>query len=264
MVVPARDRQLVGLTESRTSRGPGRRAALAVLPAGLAVILSGCAGSSLGPPSPVTIQGEEISSLWSVFVGVAAVIGLLVASLMVYAVIRYRRPRGDELPPQFKYNIPLEVVYTGVPIVIVAILFALTAGVITRVNRVAADPDLVVEVTGFQWNWRFEYPDYAITIVGEPGANPVLVLPTDQTVRLELTSADVIHSFYVPDFLEKRDLLPGTVQQLDLVITQEGEFVGRCAEFCGTFHDRMLFDVRAVSPADFETWAKQQAEVQGG
>jgi cytochrome c oxidase subunit II len=231
----------------------------------LAIVVSGCAGSPLGPPSPVTSQGEEISSLWSVFVAVAAVIGLLVLGLVVFAVIRYRRRRHDgDLPPQFRYNIPLEVVYTGVPILIVIILFVITAGVISRVNSVSSNPDLVVKVTGFQWDWQFDYPEYGISVVGEPGSNPTLVLPVDQDIQLELTSADVIHSFYVPEFMEKRDVFPGRIDKIDVHLTEEGEFVGRCAEFCGTYHDRMLFNVRAVSSAEFETWVSEQTKVSNG
>jgi cytochrome c oxidase subunit 2 len=259
MVVPAARR---GQVRSATTCGRptmGRWLSVVAVAVGSPVVLSGCAGTRLGPPSPVTSQGEEISSLWSVFVSVAAVIGLLVFGLIVFAGIRYRRRRQEQLPPQFRYNVPLEVLYTGVPIVIVGVLFAITAGVITRVNAVSANPDLVVEVTGFQWGWRFHYPDSDITVIGEPGQDPVLVVPTDRTIRLELTSVDVIHSFYVPDFLEKRDLFPGSTEEIDLVVTEEGEYVGRCAEFCGTYHDRMLFLVRAVSPASFQTWVDERA-----
>jgi len=257
MKVPERDPWVIRVAGSTHIRWVGVVA--------LATLLSGCSGSSLGPPSPVTTQGKDISSLWSVFVSVAAVVGLLVMGLIVFAIIRYRRRSDDEeLPPQFRYNIPLEVIYTGVPILIVIVLFVLTAGVITRVNSVAPDPDLVVKVTGFQWDWQFDYPEYGITVVGEPGLDPTLVLPVDEDIQLELTSADVIHSFYVPEFFEKRDVFPGTIDKIDIHLTEEGEYVGRCAEFCGTYHDRMLFNVRAVSAADFEAWVSEQTKVSDG
>lgn len=225
-----------------------------------ALILAGCSGSEFGPPAPVTEQGTHIDRLWLIFAWVAGVIGILVWGLIGWAVVRYRRRNRETLPPQFRYNVPLEIVYTGIPVIIVIVLFVLTFDVINKVNAVSASPDLTVEVTGFQWDWQFHYPEYDITITGAPDEQPVLVLPTDETIRLELTSADVIHSFYVPDFLEKRDVIPGTVEELDVKITEPGTFQGRCAEFCGVYHDRMTFSVEAVTPAAFEAWAADQTK----
>jgi cytochrome c oxidase subunit 2 len=239
--------------------GPGRWPLAAT--AFLAVLaLTGCSGSELGPPSPVTEQGRHIDGLWLVFAWVAGVIGIIVWALIGWASVRYRRRNRDGLPPQFRYNVPLEIIYTGIPILIVGVLFVLTYNVINRVNALSPNPDVTVEVTGFQWDWQFHYPEYDITVTGVPGQPPVLVLPTDETVRLELTSADVIHSFYVPDFLEKRDVIPGTVEKLDVTITEPGTFQGRCAEFCGVYHDRMTFTVQAVSPDDFAAWAADQTK----
>jgi cytochrome c oxidase subunit 2 len=234
------------------------------LAAATALLVSGCAGSSVGPETPVTRQADRIGWLWSVFVWIAAFIGLLVWGLIVWSIIRYRKKKGDgDLPRQFRSNVPLEVLYTGIPVIIVIGLFISTTRVINDVNHLSDSPDLVVEVTAFQWDWQFTYPDHGITVTGTATQEPVLVIPTDETVRLELTSKDVVHSFFVPAFLEKRDIFPGDVQQLDLEVTEPGTYPGRCAEFCGIYHDRMLFQVEAMAPADFEAWLTMQTSKEG-
>jgi cytochrome c oxidase subunit 2 len=224
-----------------------------------ALFLAGCAGSPAGPARPVTEQANRMAWLWSVFLWVAVCIGVLVWGLIVWSIIRYRRKRDEtDLPGQFRSNVRLEIIYTGIPIIIVFVLFLFTSGVIGDVNRISDNPDLVVEVTGFQWSWQFTYPDEGITVTGAPDRQPVLVMPVDETVRLELTSLDVIHSFFVPDFLEKRDVFPGTVQELDLKVTEPGTYQGRCAEFCGIYHDRMLFQVEVVTRSEFDAWVASQ------
>jgi cytochrome c oxidase subunit 2 len=241
-----------------------RRVLVFGLIAGGALLVSGCAGSPVGPEAPVTRQADRMGWLWSVFVWTAVFIGLLVWGLIIWSIIRYRKtPQDVQLPRQFRNNVPLEILYTGVPVIIVIGLFIFTARVINDVNHLAASPDLVVEVTAFQWDWQFNYPDHGITITGSAEQEPVLVVPTNQTVRLELTSKDVVHSFFVPAFLEKRDIFPGTVQQIDLEVTEPGTYQGRCAEFCGIYHDRMLFQVEALSPAEFESWIAAQTSKEG-
>lgn len=231
-----------------------------VLAAASATLLAGCAGSPLGPKAPVTQQADRMGWLWSVFLWVAAFIGILVWGLIIWSIIRYRkRPGDDGLPRQFRSNVPLEVLYTGVPVLIVIGLFITTSAVIGDVNALADTPDVTVEVTAFQWNWQFTYPDHGITVTGTSDQQAVLVVPTDETIRLQLTSKDVVHSFFVPDFMEKRDLFPGTVQQIDLVVTEPGTYQGRCAEFCGVFHDRMLFQVQAMTPDEFDAWVAARA-----
>jgi len=226
----------------------------------LALLLAGCAGSQLGPPSPVTEQGGRIAGLWDVFVWIAAFIGILVWGLIGWSILRYRRRNAEGLPRQTKYNVPLEVIYTAIPVAIVVVLFVLTRGVINDVNALSESPDLVVEVTAFQWSWQFTYPEQGIVITGSPGEQPVMVVPTGETIRLELTSRDVVHSFFVPDFMEKRDVFPGNVQKLDVVVEEPGVYQGRCAEFCGVFHDRMLFQVKAVSPDEFDVWVAEEGQ----
>jgi cytochrome c oxidase subunit 2 len=226
----------------------------------LALLLAGCTGSRLGPSSPVTEQGGRIANLWDVFVWIAAFIGILVWGLIGWSILRYRRKNAEGLPRQTRYNVPLEIIYTAIPVVIVAVLFFLTRGVIHDVDALSESPDLVVEVTAFQWSWQFTYPEQGIVVTGAPGQQPVMVVPTGETIRLELTSRDVVHSFFVPDFMEKRDVFPGNVQKLDVVVQEAGVYQGRCAEFCGVFHDRMLFQVKAVSPEEFDAWVAEEGQ----
>jgi cytochrome c oxidase subunit II len=226
----------------------------------LALVLSGCAGGRLGPLQPVTEQGDRIAGLWDVFVWIAAFVGILVWGLIGWSILRYRRKNAEGMPRQTKYNVPLEIVYTAIPVVIVVVLFLLTRSVINDVDALSESPDLVVEVTAFQWSWQFTYPEQGIVVTGSPGEQPVMVVPTGETIRLELTSRDVVHSFYVPDFLEKRDVFPGNIQKLDVTVNEPGVYQGRCAEFCGVFHDRMLFQVKAVSPDEFEAWVVEEGQ----
>ena len=191
-------------------------------------------------------------------------IGVLVTGLILWSVVRYRRraSSSDGEAPQFRDNIRLEVFYTAVPLVIVAVLFALTVGTQRRVTKVAERPDLRVDVTGFQWGWRFHYPEADVTVVGDSNDPPTLVLPAGRRVGFELASTDVIHSFYVPAFLDKRDVVPGEENRVDVTTTRVGRFPGLCAEFCGLDHARMGFTVDVVPPSDFDSWlaAQQQAQ----
>ncbi len=225
-----------------------RRAALA-----LGVLaLSGCS-LEFGSDRGATRQGRDIFGLWQGSVLVALIVGGLVWGLIVYAIFRYRR-RNDDLPTQSQYLIKLELFYTVVPIVIVAILFGFAYRTQDEVDALSPDPDLVIEVRGFQWQWQFQYRGEDVTVTGAPERLPVMVLPVHQTARVILTSRDVIHSFYVPAFNEKRDLIPGVRNKIDLDPIEIGTYVGRCAEFCGLDHARMDFTVKVVSEADYRAW----------
>ena len=225
----------------------------------LTVVLAGC-GSNLGAPESASEQGDDILDLWRLLFWSAAVIGALVMGLILWAVVRYRaRGAIDELPVQTREHIPLEIFYTAVPLLIVAVLFGVNVATQDRVTKLAKRPDLRIEVTGFQWQWRFDYVNEDVSIVGDLEHPPTLVLPVDRTVRLELDAADVIHSFFVPSFLEKRDLIPGVDNAIDIRPNRVGRFVGHCAEFCGLAHDRMGFDVETMSPDDFDAWLADRA-----
>ena len=227
-------------------------------------LASGCS-SRFCVPEPASEQGGDVLDLWRILFLTAVAIGLLVIGLIGWSVVRYRRGGdADGEAPQFRDNIRLEVFYTAVPLVIVAVLFGLTVGTQRRVTKIDEHPDLRVEVTGFQWGWRFHYPESGVTVVGDSNHPPTLVLPAGRTVGFELASVDVIHSFYVPAFLDKRDVVPGEENRGDVTTTRVGRFSGLCAEFCGLDHARMGFTVDVVPPREFEAWltAQQQARPQ--
>lgn len=210
-------------------------------------------------PRPRSEQAQAILRLWQGAFVAAALIGALVIGLILWCVVRYRAKGPDgPLPTQTEYVIPLEIAYTVAPVVIIAVLFGFTFATQRTVEKRAASP-LMVEVKGSQWQWQFRYPEAGVTVQGAPvGAGnrdgvPTMVLPVGRPVRIVLTSADVIHAFWVPDFLFKKDNVPGRTNEFDLTVTESGDYIGRCAEFCGLEHDRMTFRVRAVPAAGFET-----------
>ena len=232
------------------------------------LVLAGC-----GSLTPVTEQGRDIQDLYNLLFVVAAVIFVLVEGAIVFAVVRYRR-RGDMLPPQFHGNNLLEVVWTVVPLLIVAALFVLTWGVLARVDARADNPRVTVNVVGFQWQWQFTYqgerldlpagqPAEDLTIKGTIAKPPVMYLPVGEPIRFNTEAQDVIHSFYVREFLFKRDAFPGHLNTFDLTITKPGDFGGQCTEYCGLAHQAMRFTIRAVSRPQFEAWlvkTKKEAE----
>lgn len=231
------------------------------LPVAVVVLSFGLAGCSsrLGVPEPVTSEGESILTLWRALFWTAAALGAVVMGLIAWCIVRYRRRGSSELPAQSGGSIPLELIYTAIPIAIVAVLFAMTLVTDSNALTLRHRPELRVDVTGFQWQWRFEYPDRGVTVQGGPGDLPELVLPLDSVVHLRLRSVDVIHSFFVPGFLTKRDLTPGATNTIEVRPKRTGTYGGHCAEFCGLDHARMNFTVRVVSPAAFEEWASTRA-----
>jgi cytochrome c oxidase subunit 2 len=203
----------------------------------------------------VTNQGDTFNDLWPVFLTGAVLIVLLIWGLTVWSVVKYRRRRdATENPDQTQYHVPLEVTYTAIPLLIVAVLFVLSVRGERDVTRLSSNPDVVVEVLGFQWQWQFDYEGEDVLVSGIPDRPPTMVVPVGATVRLQLVADDVIHSFWVPEFLEKRDLIPGRVNEVDVRVTEPGRWVGRCAEFCGLDHAAMRFAVEAVSEDEYEQW----------
>jgi cytochrome c oxidase subunit 2 len=237
-------------------RAPARR----VLAAAVGLLaLSGC-DTTFGQKKGSTQQSHGISDLWRGSMMAAIVVGAIVISLIIWCVLRYRHRARDGEPSQRQYNVPLEITYTAIPIIIVLVLFGFSWSVQNDVDALSSNPAVTVEVRGFQWQWQFRYPKDHITITGLPDRTPVMVLPVGETVRFVLTSRDVIHSFYVPDFLFKRDVIPGVTNRFDISIDKPGMYRGYCAEFCGLDHARMTFAVRALSPADYRAWvARKQA-----
>jgi cytochrome c oxidase subunit 2 len=228
--------------------------------AALALALASCS-SSFGMPKGSSEQGAEIFDLWQVFTWAGIAVAAIVYGLIAWSVLRYRRRRHeteDGLGRQFHANVPLEIVYTAIPVVIVIVLFTLSFGTEHRASSVSPDPDVTLRAEAYAWGWRFTYPEGGVEVVSEPSAQgvpgPEIWLPLGETTRIELTSNDVVHAFWVHDFLYKRDAVPGRVNEFDVTPTELGRYHGVCSEFCGLHHAYMTFTVRVVDAADFDAW----------
>ncbi|MGZ6791708.1 MAG: aa3-type cytochrome oxidase subunit II [Mycobacteriales bacterium] len=244
----------------RTS--PSRAIRLTLAAGATLLLTSGCTGReayenafSLGWPKPRTVQAHTMYDVWLGTVAAAAAVGFAMYVLIAWTVVRDRK-KTEELPPQVRYNLPIEVLYTVIPFVIIAVLFFYTAVAENKVNKLTRNPDVHIGVVGFQWNWQFNYLDDKVQVTGAPaqGQEAQLVLPVNKRIRFTETSPDVIHSFWVPDFLFKRDVIPGRLNSFEIVPTEIGTYTGRCAELCGEKHDRMNFTVKVVSDADYQTY----------
>ena len=315
---PGRSQGLLG------SRSAGfRRLRLPVLGGMLGVLtvsLSGCSWSealALGWPRGITPEADFNRQLWIGAVTASLVVGVIVWGLIFWSSAFHRHKATDtELPRQFGYNMPLELVLTVTPFLIISVLFYFTVVVQEKMLHLASDPDVVVDVTSFQWNWKFGYqkvdfkdgtlhydgadPARKAAMVSKPegldkrgeelvgpirGLNaedrtylnfdkvetvgtsteiPVLVLPAGKRIEFQLASADVVHAFWVPEFLFKRDVMPDPAANHSVNVFQvaeinrTGAFVGRCAEMCGTYHSMMNFEVRVVQPNDFKAYLQQR------
>jgi cytochrome c oxidase subunit 2 len=210
-------------------------------------------------------------TLWQGSWIAAWAVGAIVWGLIIWAVIFYRK-RSDRVPEQVRYNLPIEFLYTIVPFVMVGVLFYFTARDENYIDKLSPHPDVVVNVVGYQWKWEFDYPQYKVPkaetgMVAElgqmwPGKLPVLEIPTGETVRFNLTSIDVIHSFWVVPFEFKRDVLPDHPNHFEVTPIRTGTFTGRCSELCGLYHSRMLFTLKIVTPQQFRQWITTQQALQ--
>ncbi len=252
-------------------RRPGRRLTVAALVATLSVVaLSGCASGELRGnagtgwlPPAVTEGGERVTSLWIGAWITLILVGLLVLGLILWCIVAYRRKKDDtELPVQLRYNIPIEILYTVVPIFMVVVFFYYTARDESALIDTSKPADVTVNVVGKQWAWDFNYLEDQVhevgtqaILTGEPGAEetiPTMYLPVNERIEFVLTTRDVNHSFWVPAFLQKMDTIAGRVNRFQVVPTQEGTFRGKCAELCGAYHSQMLFNVKVVSRPEFD------------
>lgn len=279
-----------------------RRTLPQVLAAGLVLATAtGCTSEDLprlGMPTPVTEEAPRILSLWQGSWVAAIIVGVLTWGLTLWSVYFHRRSRTKvEVPPQTRYNMPIEALYTVVPLIIVSVFFYFTARDEAKLLETTDKPDHVINVVGFQWSWAFNYvedvdgdastgdaagekeldaiPDRmksafpegaeGVHEVGNPGTRnpqnnnpgPTLYLPKGEKVQFILTSRDVIHSFWVVPFLMKQDVIPGHTNRFEVTATKEGTYMGKCAELCGTDHSRMLFNVKVVSPEKYQEHLEQ-------
>ncbi|WP_431782177.1 aa3-type cytochrome oxidase subunit II [Streptomyces chumphonensis] len=288
----------------RSSRRPMRRMLPPALTAALVLATAtGCTSEDLprlGMPTPVTEEAPRILSLWQGSWAAALAVGVLVWGLILWSVIFHRRSRTKvQVPTQTRYNMPIEALYTVVPLIMVSVLFYFTARDESELLETSDKPDHVVNVIGYQWNWGFNYledvdgdvstdnrdaaelngiPDRmmeavpegaeGVHVAGTPAdrnpqtgnPGPTLWLPKGESVQFILTSRDVIHSFWVVPFLMKQDVIPGHTNVFEVTPNKEGTFLGKCAELCGTDHARMLFNVKVVSPERYQQHLEELAE----
>jgi cytochrome c oxidase subunit 2 len=193
--------------------------------------------------NPASLGGVAMRADWYVFIGAGTAVGIFVYACIGWCLIAYRR-RDGRRPAQFSGNTPLELLYVAIPLAIVLALFGVTYAIEMPLDRATATPNRVA-VTAFRWSWRFDY-GHGLTSVGTPASPPTLYLPVGRATEIDLRSADVTHSFWVPAFLFKRDAIPGITNTFDLTPTRMGRFPARCAQFCGLDHALMTFTVEVV------------------
>ena len=252
--------RLVG--QDRSDRPVRRRGTTAALLVVATVGLTGCSSELVdqwqrgGLPEPATEQTPLIGNLWNGTWIAALAVGVLVWGLILWAAIVYRR-RNDDLPRQTRFNQPIEFLYTVAPFAIIAGLFYFTVQRQDEILDTSAEPDLTIGVVGSQWAWTFNYLDEdvyeaGISDLGVADERPTLYLPVNQTVRFELHSPDTVHSFWVPSFYMKMDVIPGRANIFQVTPNKEGTFAGKCAELCGVYHSHMLFDLEVVSEDEYQ------------
>lgn len=240
--------------------------------AAASLFLAGCSADTtaqlqrLGLPEAASDRAPAIGDLWIGSWIAAGIIGVFVWGLIGWAVLKYRTDH-NEMPKQNRYNLPMEIFYTTAPFVIIGVLFYYTILAQNTVTARTPDPDVTVNVTAQKWSWVFNYKTADNPDVGEDvweggtiQQTPDLYLPVGQSVRFNLRAADVNHSFWVPSFYFKRDVIAGRNNNFEMTPTREGVFRGKCAELCGTYHSAMLFNVHVVSEEEYEAHLRGLAE----
>jgi len=243
----------------------------------ISIILAGCTQAQLQGFLPVEAAGatnhtDRIIGLWSTSWIVLLAVGVITWALIIWAAVVYRRRKGQTgLPVQLRYNLPIEIFYTIVPLILVLGFFAFTARDQAAIESDPGNPDVTIEVYGKRWAWDFNYLDANVYSAGvqaeDNGAGtgsideadlPVLYLPVDKKIQINIESRDVIHSFWIVDFLYKKDMIPGAHNKMFFTPTKIGEYEGKCAELCGEYHSMMLFTVKVVSQDDYDAYLESQ------
>lgn len=253
-----------------------RRLRWAAIPLALVttLALAGCTTQQLQgwlPGNPnVTNHTSSIIGLWVTSWIVLLLVGVITWGLIIWVAVVYRRRKGQTgLPVQLRYNLPIEILYTVVPLILVLGFFAFTARDQARLEEPTKNPDVQIEVFGKRWAWDFNYiTENAYSAGVQADFNPdgtvntdhlpVLVLPVNKSVEIKIESRDVIHSFWVVDFLYKKDMIPGKSNYMYFTPTELGTYQGKCAELCGEYHSLMLFTVKVVSEADYKAYIAEQ------
>jgi cytochrome c oxidase subunit 2 len=242
-----------------------------------ALVLTGCSPEVekgwLPTERGTTNHTDRIMDLWVNSWIAALVVGIITWGLIVWCLVAYRRRKGTVgFPRQTSFNLPLEVFYLTIPLFMVLVFFYFTDRDQQAIDDRSQPADVVVDVRGKQWAWDFNYKKGQVITedLHEAGVQahltgeainkdklPTLYLPVNKSVDLELTSRDVIHSFWVPAFLQKRDMIPGKTNYIRFTPTKEGTYDGKCAELCGEYHSEMLFRVKVVSESEFQAHMNQ-------
>ena len=219
-----------------------------------------------------TNHTSRVIGLWVTSWIVLLAVGVVTWGLIIWAAVVYRRRKGQTgLPVQLRYNLPIEIFYTIVPLILVIGFFAFTAKDQAEIEQKTPDPDVSIEVFGKRWAWDFNYVNEDVYSAGvqadfNPDGTintdtlPTLVLPVDKKVEIKIESRDVIHSFWVVDFLYKKDMIPGKSNYMYFIPTKIGTYAGKCAELCGEYHSLMLFQVKVVSQEDYDAYIESQRD----
>jgi cytochrome c oxidase subunit 2 len=244
--------------------------------AAVSIILAGCTQAQLQGFLPgsgnTTNHSSSTVGLWVTSWIVLLAVGLLTWGLIIWAAVVYRRRKGQTgLPVQLRYNMPIEIFYTVVPLILVLGFFAYTARDQAAIETDPGNPDVTISVFGKRWAWDFNYVKENVYSAGVQAEDlqkgdgsidesklPVLYLPIDKKIQVDIESRDVIHSFWIIDFLYKKDMIPGKTNHLYFTPTELGTFQGKCAELCGEYHSLMLFTVKVVSQEDYEKYITAQ------
>jgi cytochrome c oxidase subunit 2 len=201
-----------------------------------------------------SLQAKAMQTDWWIFIIAGWVVFAVVIGLIGYAMLRWRARPSNQNPPQFTKNRPWEIVSVVVPLLLVTVLFIFNQKYEDVVDALAASPATTIHVTAYRWSWEFAYAGSRIDEYGTPQSPPMLYLPLNRTSRIDLTSIDVTHSFWIPALLFKRDAIPGMINRFDITPTHLGTYIGRCAQFCGLDHAFMTFSVKVVPAAAYDRY----------
>ena len=233
----------------------GLRALALLIPA---LFLTGCSKvSELGFPEGVSSVNDQSLSLWQGAWITAGIVGVGTLILILWPAVFHRGKKdGPEFPKQTQYHIPIEIIYTIIPFIIVAVMFYYTAKKETAITAKSTTSIHQITVTGMQWSWQFAYPEAGpkAVVTGTPAKPPVLVVPLGERVRYTIISNDVVHGFWIPAFMIQMQNLPGVTNHLEFTANKLGEYPGRCNILCGRAHSQMIFTVKVVTPSDYAAY----------
>jgi cytochrome c oxidase subunit 2 len=226
-------------------------------------LLSGCSLKSndisgLGYPKNTSSVNDISLSLWQGAWITAGVVGVITLILILWPAIFHRKndSKKGEFPKQTQYNIPVEVLYTIIPLIIVGVLFYFTATKESKIVNPKTPAQHQISVEGIQWSWQFAYPEAGknAVVTGTPENPPTLYLPQGESVRFTITSNDVVHGFWIPAFMIQMQNLPDRTNHLQFTANKLGTFPGRCNILCGRNHAQMIFKVKVVTPEQYQKY----------